>query len=244
MTLGQIGHGTGQQSTGLIGPRGVRPSEQLAGEHPSAPRPRAQQRLVDQLTLVVDRCTRLAPPVHLDARGIKVERHRLARIPPELTVELIRDQRECLLGRTQVRAPETPRQLARSRGRRSVSHRPQLATGASARSRSTSSIESPPQSIDSATHTSAWPAERPRARCLTRPRPQPEAHPRSPYRTPRSAPNGARARRPQQTPRTASASDHQRRSRPLAPDQNASATGHHARARPAEPALAWSSPTR
>jgi hypothetical protein len=45
------------------------------------------------------------------------------------------------------------------------------APAASARSRSTSSIESPPHNIDSATDTSASPGEQPRARCLTGRRP-------------------------------------------------------------------------
>jgi hypothetical protein len=124
--LGQIRQRAGQQRPRLLAARGVGPGQQLGREHPPALRPRAQQRLIGQLTLIVDRRARLAPPIDLDLRGIEVQCHRRIRPPAQLPVDDVGTLGERPLGGPHMRAPKPPRQLTRRRRRRRFGHRAQL----------------------------------------------------------------------------------------------------------------------
>jgi hypothetical protein len=113
VALGQVSQRAGQQRSRLLAAGGIRPGQQLAGEHPPALRPRTQQRLIGQLALVVDRRARLAPPVDLDLGGIEVQPHRRIDPPAQLQINGVGALGERPLGGAQMRAAEPSGQLAR-----------------------------------------------------------------------------------------------------------------------------------
>jgi hypothetical protein len=126
VTIGQIAEHAPQQPARLLAACRVVAREQLRAQQPAALRPRADQRLVGQLALVVHTGTGLVAAIDLDPGRVEIERHLRARRPAELGIHAVRASRECRLGRAQMRPSVSPRELARCRRRRHLGHRAQL----------------------------------------------------------------------------------------------------------------------
>jgi hypothetical protein len=126
VAVGQVAEHAAQQQAWFLRARRRVARQELRAEQPAALGPGADQRLVGQLALIVDPGAWLVPLVDLDPGRVEVQRHPTVGAAAELTVHGVRAGRKRGLGRAQVRAPEAPRQLIRSRRRRDLGDRTQL----------------------------------------------------------------------------------------------------------------------
>ena len=99
MTAGQVAQRPPQQSARLFAARGVVAGQKLRAQQPAALRPAADQRLVGELSLVVDASARLVAPVDLHAGRVEIQRHLPLRRAAQLSIHRTCAPRKRRLGR-------------------------------------------------------------------------------------------------------------------------------------------------